>query len=259
MAVVLTGASTAAANDWLQVFRTERVAPLSITTGDLFALPDLSAYGDLAVTSEPDVREVADAATAAAETGLDVPVVSDLPSGVAADPVYQVGGKVSATFTFSTERAARAATEAGGALPPVPPGLSGSSVRLNAGPGVAQVWTSSAGAPALVVGRVVAPTAFSTGVPFEVVRDYLLSLPGFPDEVADQLRTFAADGSTLPLPVPADQLVITTERVDGQEAIVLRTRDRTLAAVVWVDDGVLTVVAGALDRDEVLAVARGLR
>lgn len=257
--MVLTGASTAAANDWLQVFRTERVAPLNITTGDLFALPDLSAYGDLAVTSEPDVHAVADAAAAAAETGLDVPVVSDLPGGVTADPVYQVGGKVSATFTFSAERAARAAEQAGEALPPIPPGLSGSSVRLDAGPGVAQVWTSSAGAPALVVGRAVAPTAFSTGVPFEVVRDYLLSLPGFPDEVADQLRSFAADGSTLPLPVPADELITTTERVDGMEATVLRTRDRTLAAVVWVDDGVLTVVAGALDSDEVLAVARGLQ
>jgi hypothetical protein len=47
--------------------------------------------------------------------------------------------------------------------------------------------------------------------------------------------------------------------VDGNVATLLRTRDRTLAAVVWVDEGVLTVVAGALDSDEVVAVARGLR
>jgi hypothetical protein len=40
---------------------------------------------------------------------------------------------------------------------------------------------------------------------------------------------------------------------------VLATRDRTIAAVVWVDDGVVTAVAGALDTDEVLAVARDLR
>ena len=37
------------------------------------------------------------------------------------------------------------------------------------------------------------------------------------------------------------------------------TRDRTLAAVVWVEDGEVTVVAGALDTGEVLEVARGLR
>ena len=36
-------------------------------------------------------------------------------------------------------------------------------------------------------------------------------------------------------------------------------RLRAEAAVVWVDDGILTFVGGTLDADEVLAVARGLR
>jgi hypothetical protein len=131
-------------------------------------------------------------------------------------------------------------------------------VRLVAGPGVAQVWGSSAGVPALVVGRAVAPSAFSSGVPFETVRDYLLSLPGLPEDVAAELRTFTADGSILPLPVPADEVTTSSARVDGEPATVLTTRDRTLAAVVWVEDGVVTAVAGALDADEVLAIAREL-
>ena len=258
-AVVLAGAGTAAANDWLQIFRTEQVAPVSITTDDLIALPDLSAYGELQVTGDPDVHEVPDTAAAAAETGLEVPEVTTLPRGVSGEPVYQVGGQVSATFTFSAERAAQAAAEAGTTLPSPPPGLDGSSVRLDAGPGVAQVWSSSAGAPALVVGRAVAPSAFSSGVPFETVRDYLLSLPGLPDDVAAQLRTFTADGATLPLPVPADEVTTSSAQVDGVPATVLETRDRTLAAVVWVDDGAVTAVAGSLDVDEVLEVARELR
>jgi hypothetical protein len=257
--VVVTGAGAAAARDWLEIFRTEQVAPVSITTDDLVALPDLSAYGDLDVTGEPDVHEVADAAAAAAETGLDVPQVAQLPRGVSGGPQLQVGGKVSATFTFSAQRAARAAAEAGEALPPPPPGLDGGSVRLVAGPGLAQVWSSSAGAPALVVGRAVAPTAFSSRVPFETARDYLLSLPGLPDDIAERLRTFAGDGSTLPLPVPADQVTTSSADVDGSPATVLTTRDRSMAAVVWVDGGVVSVVAGTLDDDEVLSVARGLR
>ncbi|MCW2615107.1 MAG: hypothetical protein JWN08_2101, partial [Frankiales bacterium] len=250
---------TAAANDWLQVFRTEQVAPVGLTTADLLALPDLSAYGQLELAGGPDVHEVPDAATAAAESGLEVPAVADLPRGVSGEPVYQVGGQVSATFTFSADRAARAAADAGEALPPPPPGLDGSSLRLVAGPGVAQVWDSAAGLPALVVGRAVAPTAFSSGVPFDTARDYLLSLPGLPDDVAAQLRTFTADGETLPLPVPVDEVTTSSAQVDGVTATVLVTRDRTLAAVVWVDDGVLTAVAGSLDEDEVLTVARGLR
>lgn len=190
---------------------------------------------------------------------LDVPEVTTLPRGVSGEPVYQAGGKVSATFTFSADRAAEAAADAGKTLPPLPPGLDGSQVRLVAGPGVAQMWSSSAGVPALVVGRAVAPSAFSSGVPFETVRDYLLSLPGLPESVAAQLRAFTADGSTLPLPVPAGQVTTSSARVNGAPATVLATRDRTMAAVVWVDDGVVTAVAGALDTDEVLAIARELR
>ena len=262
VAAIVTGASAVAANDWLPIFRTERVVPLSISPADLNALPDLRAYGEVEVTAKPDLHRVADARAAEAESGLDVPEVTTLPRGVTGEPRYQVGGEASFTFTFSAERAARAAAKAGEALPPPPPGVDGSRVRLVAGPGVAQVWSHRAGPPSLIVGRAVAPKAFSsspTGIPFETVRDYLLSLPGLPKDVAAALRTFNPEGSTLPLPVPADRFTTSSAAVNGEAATVLATRDRSLAAVVWVEDGLVTVVAGPLDADEVLTVARGLR
>src|SRR5687768_13429379 len=43
VAVVLTGAGTAAANDWLHIFRTKKIAPVSFSAADLVALPDLRA------------------------------------------------------------------------------------------------------------------------------------------------------------------------------------------------------------------------
>jgi hypothetical protein len=259
VAVILAGAGTAAANDWLPIFRTEAVAPVSISTGDLNALPDLRGYGEVRVIAQPDVRPVADAKSAARQSGLDAPEVAELPRGVTGEPRYQVGGEAVVEFTFSAERAARTAAAAGETLPPVPAGLDGSRVRLVAGPGVAAIWSKQGGSPVLVVGRAVAPSALaSSGVPFEVMRDYLLSLPGLPEAIASSLRTFNADGSTLPLPVPADYVTTSSAEVDGLPATVLVTRDRSTAAVVWVDDGVMTVVAGALDSDEVLAVAGGL-
>ena len=204
--VVLAGAGTAAANDWLQIFRTEQIAPVSFSTADLVALPDLSAYGDVAVTGDADVHEVADAAAAAAETGLDVPEVTD-PAARGQRRAGVPGGRRGERHVHLLGGAGRPGRGRGrGDAAAPPPGLDGSQVRLVAGPGVAQIWSSTAGVPALVVGRAVAPTAFSSGVPFETVRDYLLSLPGLPDDVAAQLRTFTADGSTLPLPVPADQV-----------------------------------------------------
>ena len=258
--VVLTGAGTAAANGWLEIFRTERIAPITLSESDLTALPDLEAYGDLEFAGDGDgMKQVRDAEAAEAQSDLDVPVVPDLPRGVTGEPTLHVGDEVSATFTFSTEQAARAATKAGETLPTPPPGLDGSRVRLVAGPGVAQVWSSSTGAPALIVGRAVAPKAFSSGVGFETVRDYLLGLPGLPGDVAAQLRSFNGDGSSLPLPVPADEVTTSSTQVDGAPATVLVARDKTMAAVVWVDEGVATAVAGSLDSDEVLSIARNLR
>jgi hypothetical protein len=241
------------------IMRRPVVAAVTFNPDDLIALPDLDAYGEVEFTGGDDVRQVADATAAAEQTGLDVPEVSELPRGVSGEPVYQVSGELTATFTFSAERAAAAAAESGQPLPQIPPGLDGSQVRLVAGPGLFATWAHSAEVPVLVVGRAVAPTAFSSGVPFETIRDYLLSLPGLPEDVAAQLRAFSADGDTLPLPVPADQFTTSTEDVNGSPATVLVSRDQTMAAVVWVEDGVVTAVAGALDVDEVLSVARELR
>jgi hypothetical protein len=165
---------------------------------------------------------------------------------------------VNAVFTFSVEKAAQAAAAAGETLPPPPPGLDGSQFRLSAGPGLAAVWSEARGVPALVVARVVAPTAYSAGIPFATAVDYLLSLPGLPDAVASQLRGFSGDGTTLPLPVNARYLTSSAADVGGVSATVLTSRDGLLAGVVWVDDDVVTAVAGSLSADEVLSVARGL-
>jgi hypothetical protein len=121
------------------------------------------------------------------------------------------------------------------------------------------VWSEARGVPALVVARAVAPTMYSSGIPFETARDYFLSLPGLPEHVAWQLRRFSGDGRTLPLPVPDEQVRTSEAEVGGVAATVLTSRDGTLAAVLWVKDGVVTAVAGSLSEDEVLDVARRLR
>ncbi len=256
--VLLGGAGAAAAADWLQIFRTEQIAPVTLTQADLVALPDLSAYGEIEAGGV-DVRAVADADAARQATGLSVPRVSKLPRGVTGEPAFHVGDRTTAVFTFSAKRAAQTAAAAGRTLPQPPPGLDGSRFRLTAGPGFAAVWTQARGVPALIVARVVAPTAYSEGIPFPTAVDYLLSLPGLPDAVAAQLRGFSAAGTTLPLPVNSRYLTSSATDVGGVPATVLTSRDGLLTGVVWVHDGVVTAVAGSLSTDEVLSVARGLR
>jgi hypothetical protein len=255
---LLAGASAAAAGDWLQIFRTERVAPVTITEQDLVELPDLAAYGDVEVVSQPHVRGVDSAAAAEKASGLEAPQVADLPRGVAGTPTFEVVNEVSGIYTFSAAEARETARAKGETLPRPPAGLDGSRFRLEAGPGLAAIWSEGRGLPALVVARAVAPTAYSSGVPFDTARDYLLSLPGLPESVASQLRGFSADGSTLPVPVNDDLMTSSSTDVDGVDATLLEARNGTMAGVVWVEDGVVTVVAGSVTDDEVLAVARGL-
>lgn len=248
-AVVTSGAAVAAANDWLPIFRSEEVQSVAFDLADINAMPDLRDYGDVVVEGEPDVRLVGSAAAAEAATGLDVPEVARLPRGVRGVPTYRVGDEVTVTFTYASD-----------GNPPPPPGLAGTQVRLVAGPGVASVWASAGGVPALIAARAVAPRAYSSsGASFEMLRDHLLSLPDLPDDVAAALRTFNSDGSTLPIPVPEQRFDASSAEVQGHEATVLVSRDGLLAAVTWVDDGELNVVAGALDADEVLSVARALQ
>ncbi|GGM59556.1 hypothetical protein ACFFX1_41415 [Dactylosporangium sucinum] len=259
VAALLAGAGAAAAADWLPIFRTERVAPVTISDADLVRMPDLSAYGTIEINEKPNLRMVTDAAAARSATGLSVPRVDKLPRGVQGPPRYRVGDRMTATFTFSAQKAAETAAAAGATLPPPPPGLDGSQFKLSAGPGLAAVWTSSTGAPALIVARAVAPAAYSSGVPFDTARDYLLSLPGLPEDVAAQLRGFSSDGTTLPLVVKGGHQTSSATDVGGVPGTILTSRDGVMSAVFWASDGVVSAVAGSLSPGEVLAVARGLR
>ena len=67
------------------------------------------------------------------------------------------------------------------------------------------------------------------------------------------------NGTTLPLPIPAEMATSAHADVNGHEATVLTSRDGLFAGVVWVQDGIVTAVAGTLSADEVLAVASDLQ
>ena len=112
---------------------------------------------------------------------------------------------------------------------------------------------------AIAVGRAVAPTASSSGVDFATARDYVLSLPGLPADLVSQLGAFAVDGTTLPLPLPADLVSSAPTEVNGTPAQLLTSRDGAVTAVVWVQDGVVTAVGGSLSADEVRTLAQDLR
>ncbi|HVQ89305.1 MAG TPA: hypothetical protein VMT88_14100, partial [Actinomycetes bacterium] len=208
--LVVGGATAAAANDWLPIFHTESITPISVNVDDLTQLPDLSAFGQWDLKTDPTLVDVSDASAATNQTGLVVSTPTDLPTGVEGTPQFQVLEKQVATFTFSQHKAAATVSAAGESLPPLPPGLDGAVLRLELGPAVVQTWSQQSGAPTMIVAQVVAPSASSNGIALAPLRDALLSLPGLPADVAAELRAATGDGTTLPLPVPSDEFTTTS-------------------------------------------------
>lgn len=261
-AVVAIGTTAAAAAaDWLPIFQPEKVTAvtLDVRDVDVAGMPDLSAYGELSAPPGVEPTTVASAAEAARRSGLDVPAVTTLPRGVTGSPQYAVLDRTTARFTFSAAKAREAAKRSGQELPPMPAGVDGSVLELQVGPGVIQTWTSGAGIPDLAVLRMTAPEASSKGVSLATLRDYLLAQPGLPADTADQLRRIPLDGSVLPIPVPEQYATTRPTTVAGVEATEVALRDGSAAAIVWIKDGLLTVVVGSVDVDDVADVARGLR
>jgi hypothetical protein len=253
---LLGGASAAAAGNWFQIFRTEQVTPITIPQADLVRLPELEEFGTMRVESAPAIHDVDDARAAREATGLASPRVTDLPAGVTGQPRFLVGDRVVGVFTFDRAKAEKAL---GRPVPEPPAGLATTEFRLTAGPGLAAVWPGNSGAPALLVGRVVAPKGFSNGIPFETARDYLLALPGLPQSLSSQLKAFTNEGGTLPLIVNEGSETSFTTKVGKAPATVLSTEGGAVSIVFWVQDGFINAVGGSLSTDEVLRVAGGIR
>jgi len=264
--LVIGGATAAAANDWLPVFHTESVAPVTVSASmsnftDLASiadLSDLSAYGHWQELSQPQLRSVPSADAAQRRTGLTVTPLTDLPTGVTGEPTYHVVDQQTAVFEFSAAKARKAVASAGGTLPALPPALDGAVLRLQAGPAVVRVWQQSSGVPTLVTAEIGAPVAQSSGVSLDVLRDALLSLPGLPPALAAQLRAVTSDGTALPIPIPADQFTSSATTVGGASATLIESKDGTLTGVIWVSDGVVRIVGGPLSEAEVVSVANEL-
>ncbi len=142
--VIVAGLVVSAnAAGWLSVFSPTKVAPVTLTAGQLNGLPDLSAYGRMQ-SSNLEPQQVAGAAQAAASTGLHVLVPASLPADVPGAPRWEIVGRGTATFTLDAATAAAAAAKAGHAAPVIPSSLNGTTVTVEAGPAVLTIYGAGA-------------------------------------------------------------------------------------------------------------------
>lgn len=261
-AVVVAG--TAAAATFTTIFAPTHVVPVPVSQGDVRAISAIAGLGDgqaLGGFSAPNgsatvrfgaikwssggsAHPVASTADAAAQAGFAVPLPAHLPAGVGTLEQVTVQPRVTATATFN---------HAAG-------GLAGSSVTVDGGPGVLAEYGSTAatGMPSLGVATIRRPTARSSGASLSQIEAFLLGQPGVPPGLAEEIRLLGDLRTIFPVPVP-DGASVRSVRVGGWPGVLLADSSNAAAGVVWEDGhGMLHVVAGILDPQDVLNVAQQL-
>lgn len=259
----LVVAGAAAAATLTTVFAPTHVAALPLASGDLrsfvASLGMNGPTGLAGVTSPNGSRPLSFGtvtweaggqphrypALGQAETaaGLAVALPRILPSGVSGAASYAVYPSTTATVTFSPS--------AGG-------GVAGSSLAFTIGPAVVVTYGSplGKGLPDLGVVAMARPVATSTGATTAQLESFLLSQPGLPPALAQEVRLLGNLAMTLPVPTPAGASESSVV-VGGQPAVLLTEDGGVASGVIWEDaQGIVHAVAGPLDQEDVLGVAR---
>jgi hypothetical protein len=143
----------------------------------------------------------------------------------------------------------------------MPSSIDGSTLVVNGGPALIEVWglsgTGTANVPTLVIAQTRVPTVDSSGASTAQLESYLLSQPGVPPELAAQIRAIKDPSTTLPIPIPKGLATTESVKVNGTPATLIKAV--LGAGVVWVSKGVIYAVGGQLTPDQVLAIATSLR
>src|SRR5207247_7457317 len=74
-------------------------------------------------------------------------------------------------------------------------------------------------------------------VSLDEMRDFLLSLPGLPASVVNQLRQIKSWNQTLPIPVPVDQMNWQSTKFNGNQGLLLNDNSGVGSAAIWYEGG----------------------
>jgi hypothetical protein len=254
--VLAVGAAAAAV--LTTVYAPTQVAPVRISANDLQAIESITgigrlsgglqpsgstqlAFGELSWTTAGRTQQVSSLASARAMTHLAFPTPATLPSGVGAISRIVVEPQVTATVRFSQSAG---------------PAVAGSTLEVTVGPAIAAQYGGTPGRNSLITLAIVAtrrPVASSAGATASQLETFLLSRPGLPAGLAQELRLLGS--TTLPVPVPSGMWEL-QEHIGGAPAVLITDPDGFASGVIWESrDGVVHAVGGLLDKEDILSVA----
>jgi hypothetical protein len=249
---------------------TVKVVPINVA--DMQALSQLGDYGTLAWKAQPQYQLVTSADQVSTTPPVTPPSVGYKPGTVTSTTVtYATISSAEATFTFSKDKAAAAATKHGKTLPPMPKGMDGAKITVTLGPAVAVIYgnlqappkgtdITQANLPQLVIAKSLSPKVSSPDISFVDFQTYLLNQPDITPSLAAAIRALGNDGKTLPVLVPTQFMSKTEEySVGGKYAAVVMGDDTGLGSgVVWINGNYVYVVAGTIKKLDAKKVADNL-
>ena len=257
--VLAVGAAAAAV--LTTVYAPTQVAPVRVSANDLRAIENITGigrlsgglgpsgstqltFGKLTWSSAGTAQQVASLASASAMTHLAFRTPAALPSGVGTIGRVMVQPQVTATVRFSQN--------AGSAV-------AGSTLTITAGPAIAVQYNSTSGGSNLITLAIVAarrPVATSTGATASQLETFLLSRPGLPTDLVQEVRLLGNPASILPVPVPSG-LWEEKDQIGGVPAVLVTDPSGFASGVIWESrDGIVHAVGGLLDKEDVFGVAR---
>jgi hypothetical protein len=266
-----TPVGRAAAEQFLSQFRSQRFTVISVDpaktggTGPLAHFQELGTLTGSAPKSPSDVKtqDVATLADASKAVGFTVkqPDTSTLPAGVATTPKIRVSSGNETRFTFDKAKSAAYFASINRPDLSLPDKLNGVSLVVSVPTAVLLQYSATNGdGPGVLVGEAKELVVSVDGnATLDEVRDFLLSLPGVPPEVASQLRNIQDWQNTLPIPVPADKVGWQQTTIAGGQGLLLADNSGIGSGAIWQHDGQVYGVAGQLKSAEIQRIANSLR
>lgn len=242
--LVVTPGGRQAAAGFLAQFRAERFTVVTFDPNDPTA-----AFADLADLAEIDVDEpepvVVDSLDEAADiAGFTPSPVTTLPEGAQVTHIA-ASAPTTVRLTFDADHA-----------PDLAPDLDGARLVISV-PGSVVVQYTHGQDQLLFVAEAGQLVAEAEGGDLAAIREYVLSRPEVPDDLARQLLAIDDWATTVPIPVPIDAPSWRDTTVAGRPALVIE--DPMGSGLLWQGDGRMHAVGGTgADMEQLRAIAAGV-
>ncbi|HEY7066994.1 MAG TPA: hypothetical protein VII06_36350 [Chloroflexota bacterium] len=248
---------------FLAQFRSQRFAVVTIEPGrDRAPLAYLDHLGSVQGSFRARHGEtVASLAEASQRVGFRVqqPDPATLPAGLGPTPSVDVWPATEYRFTFDRRKAQAYFRASGHPEVDLPERFDGASLVVAVPAAAFLEYTAPGNTQMLVLGQAHELEVGVEGdVTLDELREFLLSLPDLPPDTVRQLRAIEDWRTTLPIPVPVDQVAWQHVTIAGGPGLLLADNAGVGSGALWQRDDRVYGVAGTAQAAEIQRVADSL-